>query len=124
MTKIDLKNEFEVSFKEASDFAFAMKCELFSTSSKDNIKVKELFEKVALIFVKNKYFDEYYEEFSISKSQSLYSFSNKSINVSNSDKGLDDLNQIKFFKLKIMKKDRKKNHSNLKNKKNLLKFKN
>ena len=119
MTKIDLEKESEVSFKEAIDFAYAMKCELFTTSSKDNIKVNELFEKIALIFVKNKYFDEYYEEYSLSKNQSLYTFSNKSLSNSNSnDKALDDLDLIKNFKLKIMKKENKNNKTNLKNKKN------
>ena len=123
MTKIDLEKESEVSFKEAIDFAYAMKCELFTTSSKDNIKVNELFEKIALIFVKNKYFDEYYEEYSLSKSQSLYTFSNKSGSNSNSnDKALEDLDLIKNFKLKIMKKDNKDYKTNLKNKKNKINF--
>jgi hypothetical protein len=116
MTKIDLEKEGEVSFKEAIDFAYAMKCELFTTSSKDNIKVNELFEKIALIFVKNKYFDEYYEEYSLSKNQSLYTFSNKSINSNSNDKALEDLDLIKNFKLKIMKKENKNYKTNLKNK--------
>ena len=116
MTKIDLEKEGEVSFKEAIDFAYAMKCELFTTSSKDNIKVNELFEKIALIFVKNKYFDEYYEEYSLSKNQSLYTFSNKSINSNSNDKALEDLDLIKNFKLKIMKKENKNYKKNLKNK--------
>ena len=116
MTKIDLEKEGEVSFKEAIDFAYAMKCELFTTSSKDNIKVNELFEKIALIFVKNKYFDEYYEEYSLSKNQSLYTFSNKSVNSNSNDKALEDLDLIKNFKLKIMKKENKNYKTNLKNK--------
>jgi small GTP-binding protein len=127
MTKIDLENEREVSFKEAIDFSYAMKCELFSVSSKNNIKVNELFEKIALIHIKNKNFDEVYCEFSLSKNQSLYSFSNKTFsnynyyNVDNGsvNRGLESLEQEKSFKLKILKKDYNKGKEfNLKNKKN------
>ena len=121
------ENKIPDNAKEAIDFSYAMKCELFSVSSKNNIKVNELFEKIALIHIKNKNFDEVYCEFSLSKNQSLYSFSNKTFsnyNYYNADngsvnRGLESLEQEKSFKLKILKKDYNKGKEfNLKNKKN------
>ena len=58
MTKIDLIEQAEVNVKEAIDFCSSMKIEMIMTSSKNDTKINELFNKVANIFVKEYFISE------------------------------------------------------------------
>ena len=50
MNKIDLIKESVVTYQEAFKFVYSMKLEIMLCSSKDNIRVKECFEKVAVMY--------------------------------------------------------------------------
>ena len=65
LNKIDIEKGREVTLKEAYTFAHSMNLELIETSCKHNIRVRELFEKLASMFVKENCIieeDEEYEE--------------------------------------------------------------
>jgi len=127
MTKIDLIEQAEVTIKEAIDFCSSMKIEMIMTSSKNDLKIEELFNKAAHLFVKEYFMNDEEEEIeekenenninnnvdnlywnnenNVNMSSNRYNYNNDwyESNDSNNDVYTRD-NKLKNFKLKIINK--------------------
>ena len=135
MTKIDLIEKAEVNIKEAIDFCSSMKIEMIMTSSKNDVKINELFNKVANIFVKEYFISEEDEIEEKENNNINYIYNNYNIdNISNNNNDYyyesnirsNDLysrdDKLKNFKLKIINKKIYKNNDKDENNSNNNKF--
>ena len=127
MNKIDIEKGREVTIKEAFEFAYSMGLELILTSCKNNTRVSELFEKLAAMYLKEHCIieeDEEYEDDSEQRksgnNNTLQSVKNtipkspKSMNVE-SFAEMQTKNNVRSFKLKIIKYENKNIDDNKKN---------
>lgn len=123
MTKIDLDKteEVKVTYKEAIEFSKNLNTEIIFTSSKNNIKITEMFEKLAVCYF-HSLFDneeeEYEEEENSESKRSKKEGSESNLGLINnsSEKDLKIKEDNKSFKLKVKKSDTK-NENNKRKKK-------
>ena len=66
--KCDLDNKRKVSLEELSEFAFEEKITFLETSAKNNINIKEVFNKIVELLLENKNEEDIIKEFSEKKS--------------------------------------------------------
>ncbi len=114
MNKIDIEKGREVTLKEAYTFAHSMNLELIETSCKHNIRVRELFEKLASMFVKENCIIEEDEEYEESQQSTI-----KSQSESIKEEVFGKEGNIRSFKLKIIKYENKNSDGNTKNTKKI-----
>ena len=114
LNKIDIEKGREVTLKEAYTFAHSMNLELIETSCKNNIRVRELFEKLASMFVKENCILEEDEEYEESQQSTI-----KSQGESIKEEVFGKDGNIRSFKLKIIKYENKNSDGNAKNTKRI-----
>lgn len=95
MTKIDDKNNAQVNMNEASNFAYSLKVPIYFTSSKENVKIKETFYNLAVLFLKENLLDGEKCEWKTEESENIEESYNKLERNAN--------HEIKTFKLKLIK---------------------
>lgn len=127
MNKIDIEKGREVTIKETFEFAYSMNLELILTSCKNNTRVSELFEKLAAMYLKDHCIIEEDEEYEDDSDQRKSGNNNtlrtvkdappktpKSMNVE-SFAEMQAKDNLKSFKLKIIKYENKNIDNNKKN---------